>query len=156
MHKFLRFEEKLSFCFGEVSLMQEFMEKERRDKVFETYKRYATENIKECDRLVPRQNFVDGNGAFVRSAKSLKIPENIDLEPWIDMSVVFCMDSKTFSLVMEEIAKFPFARCGTVSPHTSFPLPIVVNGRVMFFKAIRLMTIKGYSGFDAGTIHGVS
>lgn len=163
MHKFLRFKEKVSLCFGDVLLMESFMKEDRRSRVFDIYKKYASGNLEESDKLLSRGaylngdgTFVDSSGAFVRSAKDLKIPENIDLELWIEKSGIFFMDSEKFSLVMEEIEKFPFARCGTVSPHTSFPIPTMMNEKVIFLEAMRLKTIKGYSGFVAGSFHSVS
>lgn len=163
MHKFLRFKEKLSLCFGDVILMESFMKEDRRSRVVDTYKKYASGNLEESDKLLSRGTyingdgtFVDSGGAFVRSAKDLKIPENIDLESWIEKSGIFFMDPEKFSLVMEEIEKFPFARCGTVSPHTSFPIPDTTNRKIIFLVAMRLVTIKGYSGFVSGTFHSVS
>lgn len=163
MHKFLRFKEKLSLCFGDVLMMESFMKEDRRSRVVDTYKKYASGNLEESDKLLSRGayingdgTFVDSGGAFVRSAKDLKIPEIVDLELWNEESGIFRMDSGTFSLVIEEIERFPFARCGTVSPHTSFPIPDTTNRKVIFLVAMRLVTIKGYSGFVVGSFHSVS
>ncbi|AMQ10604.1 hypothetical protein [Brazilian marseillevirus] len=162
--KFLRYEDGLSLTFGNIPKMQKQMEATRKEIVWETYKKYVCEDFEkhrvEHER-VKRIGyiFLDENGQNVSPLK-LKFPDHFsrsNLDPWIEMSGVLLMDSQVFSEVIEKLEQFSYLRCGTISPHTSFPLPVIEGEKIKFLSALRLNhTRVSRSLYMAGTTHTVS
>ena len=165
--KFLGHKEKLALSFPDECEMRKYVTEERKRRVWIAYVCYSTGNFNitpDIDVIKRVRQYFDEHGKQT-PLEGLSIPEQLgisDFEPWFEKTGVLSLDEKTFSRVLEKIAKFTFVRCGTISPHTSFPIPEIENGKIKFLMAMRLVTINGVigqngtSGFLRGTTHNVS